>query len=376
MAKRNKKGSVSVHNRNGMLRLRWRYVGKEISLSMGLPDTQINRAGAEKLAAKIQIDIALGEFDHSLARYRPQQPTMATDTLGLLDEFIAHKESQGLQRQTINCHYKSLRPYLKSFGKAITNQRQAEQVVAAIRKRQNPKGANHTLIRLKAFGRWAVENGHWNHNPFELIKPQRVIRNNIDIKRNPFSKEEVKQLLQTIAKDPQLRHYYAFTLCLFALGLRPSEAIGLRWRYVDLKQKRVTIAEAMVRIDGERQQLRKGTKNGIIRQLDLIDLVVQVLTDLKPNDAQPDDLVFTTPMGRPINGSNYRYHCWKKGIEKAGIPYRPPYTARHTFISWGLEMEGWSLPQAAALAGNSVMVMADTYAHMVDRPAMPDLDIP
>ena len=168
--------------------------------------------------------------------------------------------------------------------------------------------------------------------------------------------------------------YYPFTLCLFALGLRPSEAIGLRWRYVDLERKQVTIAEAIVRIDGE-QPLRKGTKNGVIRQLDLVDSVAQLLAKHRSQDAQPEDLVFTTPNGRLINLSNYRHHCWKQAIEQSNIPYRPPYAARHTFISWGLEQEGWSLPQAAALAGNSVGVMADTYAHMVDRPAMPKIDM-
>ena len=357
-----------------MIRLRWRYGGREFSLAMGLPETPINRAGAEKLAAKIQIDIALGKFDHSLASYRPQLPSMATNTLELFDEFIGYKESQGIQKQNITCHYKSLRPYIESLNCPIKSQRQAEKLLNKLSERRNTKGYNHALSRLKAFGRWAVSNHHWSHDPFEGFKAKRVVKNSINFNRQPFTKKEVALLLQTIANDVQLQHYYSFTLCLFALGLRPSEAIGLRWRYVDLERQQVTIAEAIVRTDGE-QPLRKGTKNGVIRQLDLVDSVTQVLANQRPQDAQPEDLVFTSPMGRPINPANYRHHCWKKALELAGIPYRPPYTARHTFISWGLEQEGWSLPQAAALAGNSVGVMADTYAHMVDRPAMPKIDM-
>ena len=170
---------------------------------MGLSDIPINRAGAEQLAAKIQIDIALGEFDYTLARYRPALPSMATDAVGLLDEFMDYKRSQGVQQQSIITHYKTLKPYLQSYGKVITSQQQAEQVIAAIRKRRTPKGANKSLSRLKAFGRWAVEHGHWAFNPFELIKPQRVAKGHqISVDRNPFSKAEVKKLLHTIASDP------------------------------------------------------------------------------------------------------------------------------------------------------------------------------
>ncbi|HIK43620.1 MAG TPA: site-specific integrase, partial [Leptolyngbyaceae cyanobacterium M65_K2018_010] len=69
----------------------------------------------------------------------------------------------------------------------------------------------------------------------------------------------------------------------------------------------------------------------------------------------------------------FRERVWKRTCERAGIEYRPPYTSRHTLLSHGIEYEGWSLPQAAQIAGHaSTRMVAETYGHMINPPKLPE----
>jgi integrase len=66
------KGNVSIIDSNGRLQLRFRYGGKRYYLSLGLPDTKINRKAAEAKKNQIELDIASGNFDPTLLKYKPQ----------------------------------------------------------------------------------------------------------------------------------------------------------------------------------------------------------------------------------------------------------------------------------------------------------------
>jgi integrase len=42
--------------------------------------------------------------------------------------------------------------------------------------------------------------------------------------------DEIRLLLDAVKNEPILSHYHDFCVVLLFLGLRPSEAIGLRWQ--------------------------------------------------------------------------------------------------------------------------------------------------
>jgi integrase len=96
-------------------------------------------------------------------------------------------------------------------------------------------------------------------------------------------------------------------------------------------------------------------------------------------------------MGHSVSAHTQTYHgamlereyqeAWERVVkgrqlktcQQAGIRYRPPYTARHTLLSHGIEYEGWSLPQAAQIAGHtSTHMVAETYGHMLNQPKSPE----
>jgi integrase len=66
------KGTVKIISLNGRLQLRFRWGGKRYYLSIGLPDTPVNRKAAEQKVNQIYLDIVSDNFDPSLAKYKPQ----------------------------------------------------------------------------------------------------------------------------------------------------------------------------------------------------------------------------------------------------------------------------------------------------------------
>lgn len=381
--RRNRRGGVSVAARKNILRLRWQYLGKQRQLSLYIPDTAQNRELASQKAAQMEADIISGDYDESLERYRViahqtrwQRPTASTAEL--FDAFTAFKTEAGTSGQTISTKYRALRSNIVRFNRDVVSVSDARAFVAQLRGRQSPKTANQNLVLLKDFGRWLLTQNHLRENVFEPIHPLKGADALKVQDRTPFSRDELAQFLMTMLLHPTASHYYSFTLVLFSLGLRPSEAIGLRWSHIDLNRRLVTIRESLTRsVDGltaGKSRQRKGTKTDNVRALPMSDRMHQLFTALKPQNAQPDDLIFTATGGGPIDDHNYRERYWKVVCEAANIRYRPPYTSRHTLISYGLEYGGWTIKQAAAVAGHSTTRMIEeTYSHLLEMPSMPDI---
>jgi integrase len=66
------KGSVSVESFRDRLRIRLPrqlFDGKQKYLSLGLPDTELNRRAAKAKVKLIESDIALERFDYTLEKY-------------------------------------------------------------------------------------------------------------------------------------------------------------------------------------------------------------------------------------------------------------------------------------------------------------------
>jgi integrase len=375
---RAKRGTVAVSSRNGMLRLRWRYQGQQYQLALGMADTPENRHVAQGKASEIQADIVYERFDTSLERYRPAEapkPVKPPSTVDLFEQFIDYRRQEGTSGQAIAARYWPMRSNLQRFGQDIKTTDDAREFMELLRSRQAPRTLNQSLTMLKSFGRWAVSAGHLADNPYSPIKP---VKGTIPVQnRRPFNRNEVIAFLHALSTHQRLGWYTDFCLVLFSLGLRPSEAIGLRWRHLDLVRAEVTICESLSRsAEGKTAgyaRERRPTKTHQTRVLSLSDRLVELFEQRRPPQAQPDDLVFTSPRGNAIDDHNFRTRVWKATCEAAGIEYRPPYTSRHTLLSHGIEYEGWSLPQAARVAGHtSTRMVAETYGHMIDRPKLPE----
>lgn len=66
------KGTVQIKISNDRLQLVFRIAGKRYYLSTGFTDSVANRKVAEMKARQIELDILSGNFDPTLAKYKPE----------------------------------------------------------------------------------------------------------------------------------------------------------------------------------------------------------------------------------------------------------------------------------------------------------------
>jgi integrase len=76
----------------------------------------------------------------------------------------------------------------------------------------------------------------------------------------------------------------------------------------------------------------KGSKNNKPRTFPCSAKLRELLQSLRPEESKPNDLVFPSPKGKPINYDNFCKRAWNKVVD----PIKPdttPYSCRDTFIT-------------------------------------------
>jgi integrase len=160
--------------------------------------------------------------------------------------------------------------------------------------------------------------------------------------------------------------------CAFA-GLRLSEALGLRWRDVDLKAGALTVS-AQLGPDGTRVPLKTAAS---VATVPLLPRLADELREHRSRVAgqaltrvHPDAFVFTTSRGRPHGRRNVLRAVYAagdaaglngEGRERVGV-----HDLRHSFVAVALAA-GLTLPEAATLARHAnPRVTATVYAGLTD----------
>lgn len=143
--------------------------------------------------------------------------------------------------------------------------------------------------------------------------------------------------------------------------VRPGEALGLPVRNVDPLRNRVFVEQQWTERHGG--LLKPHTKTEEVRWTPVAPDVMDVLVELSVG-ARPDDFVFTTPTGRPVNLGNFTKRVLGPAGRRAGIT-RPvtAYTLRHTSITRMVERLHTvrHRKELATWAGHSDRTMADIY---------------
>jgi integrase len=361
---KSRKGEVAIVTQKDRLRLRWRWQGERYILILGLPDSPLNRNVAKAKAAEIERDIALEKFDTTLERYRHSidaKPDRRLITPDLFAKYI-------VQLPTKSPRHTAMLANLTRHGD-IEDESDAQKFFQYLSTRQSPGTLNSNRLLLINFGKWLVKNNHIADNFFANLPTQKNQRDRT--KRRPFTTEEVRQFLATVRVHQHYYCYYDFCLLLFTLGLRPSEAIGLRWQDVDLERGTITIVQSLSRNQTGTGRIRKETKTGTTRTLKLNTTILDILKGRKNSHCQPADLIFPSSKGQAIDDHNFSQRIWRTICKTSGIEYRPPYVARHTCISHLIE-NGASLVQAAAIAGHTnTRMVSEVYGHMLEQPDLP-----
>lgn len=231
----------------------------------------------------------------------------------------------------------------------------------------------------------AMRRGHLSRNPASLAKPPRLPHDEIE----PYSVSEIRRLLTVASK----RRNHARWAIALALGLRQSEALGLKWSDVDLEAGVLTVRRGRQRprwrhgCDGkcgrkfgghcpERVPLRAETtetkSRAGRRSIGLPDELVTLLREHREEQERERDQaaqlwreggwVFATPTGEPVNPRT-DYDEWKRLLKLAELRDGRLHDARHTAATVLLLL---GVPERAVMdiMGWSNSSMATRYQHI------------
>jgi len=176
---------------------------------------------------------------------------------------------------------------------------------------------------------------------------------------DPYTPEERNIILEVFrTKRP---HYYRFVFFQFWQGTRPSEAIALRRGDIDLKYATAGIHKTIVQgHEGGTKTVRSN------REIHLHDNVVTVLSEENPApiSVRPDDFLFATPEGTPIDESNFYKREWLAILRAKNIRPRPFYNTRHSYVSF-LYSIGAKSGFISSQTGDSIKTLESDYAKYI-----------
>lgn len=368
------KGTVQVVASHGRLQLRFRHQGKRRYLSIGLPDSPTNRIVAQQTAGQIQLDIISGNFDDTLAKYKPasSQPQEVLVKIPsipeLWDSFCEIKRQTVAPgtwrngycvntRHLARCPYNKLEDAQKIYDWAVTS--------------LNPDPARRLIQALSSCCKWAKRANLIETNPFEGLSaeikiPKKSAENN-DI--DPFTQSERQAIVDAFTQSKYYAYYTPLVKFLFCTGCRPSEAAGLQWKHISSQE--IVFDQAVVdSVYG--RVLKEGLKTQSKRKFPINRQLQELLSELRSPKVKADDFVFPSPNGNYLNCQNFRSRGWTAILEQLGIRYRKPYQARHTFITHCLQ-EGISVQQVAKWVGNSPEIIMKHYAGILEQLQVPEI---
>ncbi|HEV3111890.1 MAG TPA: tyrosine-type recombinase/integrase [Candidatus Binataceae bacterium] len=364
---------AGVHAQNGRLLLTFQLAHDGTKLRcrefLGLADTRENRRLAARIAAQVERDLATGSFEYSARFPASRMPKR----LGLrpvrgASPVLAEYARQWLQMHRAHLTAGTLYDYGLLIKKQIAGTALGSLALDQISRRDldrwlvelqeagtGPRRANMALARLRTIFRLAEEEGLIADNPARLVRSLREPRAAID----PLTSRETEALLRAARPGTER----AFVAILLLAGLRPSEALGLQWRDVDLRRKVISVRRGRTRWgDGMTKTQASEREVDVVARL---ALELDQLSDLR----RAGDYVFTGVRGAGLDWNNFRQRNWRRLLRVAGVRMRPPYQCRHTYAA-SLLADGANPHYVAHQMGHSTLAMVIRhYARWAHKPA-------
>lgn len=225
----------------------------------------------------------------------------------------------------------------------------------------------------------AVSVGHLERSPLAGVKTTLAQQATQKVDAREIGEpEQVFRCLEQVA-SVKWRCLYAM---MFLAGLRPSEAVAVRWRdftqlpptgWGELRLRAAAADAGKAYSDSGATRDEGGLKwrrAGETRTVPLPPRLVRMLREYRPADARLDDLCFP---GRPggFASSTTVQRVWKAARD-AALPddaepllLHRPYSLRHSAASLWLGVPGATPQDVAERLGHSTAVLLDVYADVL-----------
>lgn len=166
------------------------------------------------------------------------------------------------------------------------------------------------------------------------------------------------------------RYGYVFAMAL-TTGMRPSEYLALRWQDVDWEHGTVSVVRTLQRHDGQwrfAETKRVRSRRVVKLQRWVLNLLRKMNIYEAPERTRDDafsDLIFSTPLGDPINEDYLVKKHFKPILRQAGLPEIRLYDLRHTAATLALTVGVSPKVVSEQLGHASAAFTLDTYSHVL-----------
>lgn len=184
---------------------------------------------------------------------------------------------------------------------------------------------------------YAKTNNYIKWNPCDkATKPKQQRRCNI----RPLTPKEVDKLAMEC--DP----YTGFIYFLTYTGLRPAEAVNVKWHHMNLDRRNLIVPKSKTETDRT------------------VGLTRKVLDNL-PERGAADDYIFKSPEGERIYLNNWRKRWFNSARQRAGLEDVRLYDLRHTCAAWLIDCGLESRKLMAWMGHKTIRVTYETYGHLM-----------
>ena len=227
-----------------------------------------------------------------------------------------------------------------------------------------PRTVQYVHATLRAALNVALRWGLIQRNVATLVEPVTVKRKEVV----PFTAEEARQVLDA-ARSHRLASFFTVAM---ALGLRPSEALGLTWSDIDFDRSLLQVRRALERgPDGYRfkePKSRTSRRTIVPPSVCLESLkshrIRQASDRLRAGESWHDlDLVFCSESGEPLHRSEMSRQ-FTLLLKRTSVAHHRLYDCRHTAASLLLAQGVAPRVVMETLGHSSYSLTMDTYAHV------------
>jgi integrase len=193
-----------------------------------------------------------------------------------------------------------------------------------------------------------------------------------------FTRDEALRFLQA-AEQHRL---YALWAVALSMGLRRGEALGLAWADVDLDEGRLTVRQALHRVDGQ-LRLDPVKTDASVAVLPIPAQLVSILSAHRHRQREEriavgsrwrdTGLVFTTAQGGFIEPSNAN-RMFHAVCKKANVPQLRVHDLRHSCATLLFTMGVQPATVQRILRHSSITVTTGTYVEVIEAVQRDALD--
>lgn len=205
-----------------------------------------------------------------------------------------------------------------------------QQFVATLVHKKGPKAgqklSRSTMVNILQIFKTVWDDAVIEHR-WMLFDPLKGIKSKLPSKGK--KKVEVFRFEEWEALIDAMEPFYRPVAKLMVLtGLMASEVAALKPNH--MKDGFLHVEQSIVR-GREKDELKNSYRE---REIPITKAIGEILDQAESSSV--GEYLFTMESGKTFTAELFQRRVWVKAIKTSGIPYRKPYTTRHTFAAWAL----------------------------------------